>query len=155
MVKLPFGRYNQWAWLPLVLSILAMTTADAGSIYRWVDDKGRIHFTDAPPGNVGAEEVEVKVITYTAPPVISATDGPSSKQVIIYSTEWCGVCKTAKAYFRSKNIAFKEYDVEKSPKGRRDYKRLKGNGVPLILVGNQRMSGFSSSHFEAMLKAAN
>ncbi len=154
MGKLPFRRRNRWAWLALVLCIVAVTTVSAGSIYRWVDDRGRIHFTDKPPSNVGAEEMEVKVITYAAPPVVSTTNGSVSKQVIIYSTEWCGVCKKAKAYFRSKDIPFKEYDVEKSTKGRRDYKKLKGKGVPLILVGNQRMSGFSPGRFETMLKTA-
>jgi hypothetical protein len=43
---------------------------------------------------------------------------------------------------------FSEYDVDKSSKGKRDFKKLGGKGVPVILVGKQRMNGFSAGKFE-------
>jgi glutaredoxin len=59
-----------------------------------------------------------------------------------------GVCKRAKRYFKANNIPFVEYDIEKSRKAAREYKKLGGRGVPLILVGKQRMSGFSEAGFK-------
>ena len=35
------------------------------------------------------------------------------KNVVMYSSEWCGVCKKAKTYFNANDIPFREYDVEK------------------------------------------
>ena len=62
------------------------------------------------------------------------------------------MCKQAKAYLAGKGIYFSEYDVETSDIGRQEYKRLGGKGVPIILVGKQRMDGFSSSRLDEMLK---
>ena len=76
----------------------------------------------------------------------------NDRQVVMYSTTWCGVCKRAKGYFRERDIPYREYDVEKSAKGRRDYQRLKGRGVPIILVGDQRMNGFSRDRFESIYR---
>ena len=56
----------------------------------------------------------------------------------------------AKAYFKANRIPFVEYDVEKSAKGRRDYKRLRAKGVPVIVVGGKRMNGFSRSGFDQL-----
>lgn len=67
------------------------------------------------------------------------------------STTWCGVCKQARAWLSQKGIPFDEYDVERSETGKAEYRRLGGKGVPIILVGNQRMNGFSADRLAAML----
>lgn len=154
-------RYFARRWLLVFwLCTLAVLSAQAADVYKWVDDKGRTHYTDQPPVDLESEELEIRIQTITAPPVVRKFDYESifksskpakkSKKVIMYSTAWCGVCKQAKAYFKSKKIRYVEYDVEKSSKGRADFKRLNGKGVPIILVGNRRMDGFSPRRFEAM-----
>lgn len=66
----------------------------------------------------------------------------------MYSTKWCGVCKKAKAYFQANQIPFREYDIEESQRARKQFEKYNGKGVPLILVGKQKMSGFSTASFE-------
>lgn len=73
-------------------------------------------------------------------------------QVVMYSTDWCGYCKKARDYFRSQNIAFVEYDIEKNPQARRQYDALGAKGVPVILVGDKRMNGFSVSGFQGIYR---
>jgi glutaredoxin len=68
----------------------------------------------------------------------------------MYSTTWCGVCQKAKAYFNQNRISYTEYDVENSTKGKQDFQRMGGKGVPIILVGNKRMNGFSQASFEQL-----
>ena len=68
----------------------------------------------------------------------------------MYSTTWCGVCKKAKRYFKSKKIPFTEYDIEKSEQAAREFKKLRGRGVPVILVGDSRMNGFSVKNFDRL-----
>ena len=65
----------------------------------------------------------------------------------MYSTDWCGYCKQARQYFKKNKIDFVEYDIEKSRNVRRAYKKLGATGVPVILVGKQRMNGFSIAGF--------
>jgi len=143
--------------------ILLGITPVMAEIYKWTDEYGRIHFTDSPPEGSNSKPVDIGPInTYDAPSKIlidetlsRSTGLPVNKdKVIVYSTTWCGVCTTAKRWLRANKINFREYDVEKSSKGKRDYKRLKGRGVPIIMVGKQRMNGFSTSRMTQMLRNA-
>ena len=70
----------------------------------------------------------------------------------MYSANWCGVCKKARRYFEKQGIDYKEYDVETSARGKSDYKKLGAKGVPVILVGKQRMNGFSVDGFEKLYR---
>jgi glutaredoxin len=74
------------------------------------------------------------------------------KEVVIYSTSWCPACKMAKNYMDGKGISYRDVDVEKSPEGAAEYRRLGGSGaVPFIVVGDKTMTGFSAQQLEAML----
>ena len=142
-----------------LLLLLFTANSQAGGIYKWTDENGRIHFTDKPPVHEKSKEVKVKPNNYSARPIPTSTNTTSKNKiqkkkkrplkVTMYSTEWCGVCKRAKAYFKKKGIRYKEYDIEKNEKAKRDYKRLGGKGVPLIVSGKKKMSGFSPAGFEA------
>ena len=62
--------------------LLAMTTASAGEVYRWVDDKGVVHYSDGPP-NPSAKPVELpKLQTYQpTAPAASTRPEPEAKKV--------------------------------------------------------------------------
>jgi len=135
---------------------MVMTGTVYSKIYKWVDEDGKTHMSDKPPRMRDFDEIKVKVNMISSPkPSIkgdtTATDQrkpAANKKVIMYSAEWCGICKRAKRYFNANNIPFTEYDIDKSKKGRREYERLGGGGIPIILVGKQRINGFSVSSFQ-------
>ncbi|QMU61251.1 MAG: DUF4124 domain-containing protein [Gammaproteobacteria bacterium] len=132
-----------------ILIVFLPFTAYA-EIYKTVDENGRVIFTDKPTAK--AEQIEVRVNSVEGPATISSQDtGYSGKKVVMYSTAWCGVCKTAKKYMSNNGISYKEYDIEKNSNAHRKFKSLGGNGVPLIVVGKQTMSGFSAPRLESML----
>lgn len=127
----------------------------AAEVYRWVDDNGRIHFSDEKPAQQKADNLDLGDIN--AIPTVEVTAKPVQKKasdtrkpVIMYSTEWCGFCRQARQYFQQKGIPFKKYDVEKSRKGKADHKKLGGGGVPIILIGKKQMQGFSVARFEQL-----
>lgn len=125
--------------------------AQAGKVYKWTDADGRVHFSDQPVDVPNVEEVKIRSFSGAADVALEGDDF-GTREVKILTTTWCGVCKKAKAYLAGKGIYFSEYDVETSDIGRQEYKRLGGKGVPIILVGKQRMNGFSSSRLDEMLK---
>lgn len=141
--------------LPLMVALVSAGAAGAAEpIYKWYDSDGKPHFSDRPPAEVPAETVKLRINTYSSPKVRTldrsdaAADGA---QVVMYSAAWCGVCKKARAYFRDHRVRFVEFDVETSRRGQREFRKLGGRGVPVILVGNQRMDGFSAQRFEQMV----
>ena len=145
----------------LITAVLLLTTlgsASAQGIYRWVDDNGVTHFGDASQ-SPQAERIQLDTLntvgsqTGSAAPA-SQQQAPAKKQqpkIIMYSAEWCGVCKKAKAYFRQNKIQFTEYDVEKSSKGKRAYAKMKSKSVPQFVVGEEKVRGFSIGRFNKLL----
>jgi glutaredoxin len=141
----------------LLLIIGASASNATAEIFRWVDEKGKIHFTDQPPEQVQAQKIKLKINSFTSPRVSPFNFDPtlistrrSSISVVMYSTTWCGYCKKARHFFNKNKIAFEEFDVEKSSKGKNDYQALQGRGVPIILVGDRRLDGFSVDSFESL-----
>lgn len=144
-----------------LLWVLLSCSAQA-EIYKWVDANGKTHFSDKKTDADKAEQVQLKtqnVVHSEAAPksedvkeTLDAAGSPqqavsSKKKILMYSAGWCGYCKKARAYFEANNLPFKEYDVENSAKGQRDYKKLGGGGVPIIFVDKHKMVGFSEAQF--------
>lgn len=73
-----------------------------------------------------------------------------AKPVTMYATRWCGICARAREYFRQQGITFREYDIEDNPGARQRWRDMGGRGVPLIVVGDQLMMGFSAGRFNAL-----
>ena len=138
----------------LLITFLMLTPLSQAEIYKWVDDDGKVHFSDKKPINEEVESLTLKINTYTSVTYDTAAfDHGSrygSKKVVMYSAAWCGVCKKAKLFFRNNSIAYTEYDIDKNETNKRRYKRLKAKGVPVIFVGKKRMNGFSEAGFERM-----
>jgi len=136
-----------------LFALLLIASNVSSQIYTWTDKDGNIKFSDRKPQQEQTvKEVKLKINTVKVPKIHNNSSGNdyvgANNKIIMYSASWCGVCKTAKIYFNKKGIPYKEYDVETSVKGRKDFKRLGGRGVPLILIGKKRMDGFDRSFFE-------
>lgn len=75
----------------------------------------------------------------------------TKSQVILYGTTTCPFCKEARSYFKSKNIPFVDYDVDLHEQGRKNFQKLNGEAVPLILIGDRKISGFNSQAIDDAL----
>jgi len=153
----------------IFLSLLISLSFTANTeVYKWLDETGRTYFSDQPPLNQKSENIEIaEIVTYSSAFVVdndavieqrSVDDKTNTrnyrrKKVVIYSAAWCGVCTTAKNYFNKNKIPFREFDIDKSRKGKIDFKKLKARGVPVILVGKKRLNGFNISKFESIYRS--
>jgi glutaredoxin len=150
-------------WLVLLFFSICALPGAAG-VYKWTDAEGRIHYSDSAPPDQKAAQVKIKVNSITGPATVSAipsttsgatTSGPASpgakERVRVYTTSWCGYCKQVKAHLAARRVPFDEIDVETSDSGRREFASIGGRGVPVVLVGSQRMDGFGAEALDAML----
>ena len=145
----------------LLAGVLAVaSSAAAGSLYRWTDAQGTIHYTSDPPPGAAATAVPPRANSVAAPAKVRAPARPpqppaeASVPIVMYSTSWCPYCAKAREYFKSNGIAYTEYDIELSSAAHAEFKKLGGRGVPLILVGSERVDGFSELAFEFALQKA-
>ena len=142
--------------IPIGVIVLAMFSACVGAyadVYKWKDEQGRVQFGDRPPTGFSSEKIPIR--SFREPEEMTTErDMPKAAGIVMYSATWCGVCRQARAYMISKGLPFTEHDVEKSEAGRVAYKKLNGRGVPIIMVGDKRMNGFSADHLEQLMKQA-
>lgn len=161
--------------LALITLLLSCSLAQA-EMYQWVGEDGSVTFKDTPPP---ASNKRKKVKVYndsdfvSAPAQQPASEGrgdtqtsgaasqpvPAKKErfggtVEIYVTDWCGYCKQALGYMKSKGIPYVAYDIEKDSSARQRHKELGGRGVPLIIIGSNKMPGFSPAWLEHYLNVS-
>jgi len=157
--------------LTIALTILVLSTSPvSAAIYKWVDDKGNIHFTDTPP----SDSVDSQVVN-PDPNVIegygkTSERSPSDRTktlleesekatlppVEMFVTSWCGYCKKAEAWFNARSIPYVKYDIEKDQQAaRRKASLTQSRGVPFILIGDVGIPGYSEAAFEKALKQYN
>lgn len=77
-----------------------------------------------------------------------------SAPVILLSTAWCGYCKKLRASLNDWGVAFEEIDVEQSANGQRAYQMVNGRGVPILLIGDQQVHGYSPAKARELLAEA-
>jgi glutaredoxin len=77
--------------------------------------------------------------------------------VIIYKAAWCGVCRNAANYLRSRHVQFVEKDVEKEPGAsdemlkKAQAKGLRPSGVPVIDFRGELMLGFDQARLSTLI----
>ena len=137
----------------LLLGVLAMS-AEAEGVYRWTDSSGKIQFSDRPPANREAAPVRIREQSFGGAGSVARGGTSQGCRIRMFVTQSCGYCRKARAYLNARGQTFQEIDVEQDAEGRAEFRRLGGKGVPVILVGEQRMDGYGEGRLEAMLKTA-
>lgn len=149
----------------LLLVVWLMPAVAHAELYQWTDENGVKHFSNTPPTEKVESVRQMEEIVGEDNPdtdylqdaidlfkngnkeqaAVPARNAKSTSKVVMYTTPTCGYCHRAKAYFNQKGIRFTEYDVTKSKKARQAFKALNGRGVPLIVIGDQRIPGFNKA----------
>ena len=151
---------NRCAAGVLFAAFLCLPVSVGAELYKWIDADGKVHYSDSAPKDRKSKRLDLKINSISGPPVVTTLrTAPSAgtaqtQRVRLLSTTWCGYCKKAAAYLRSRGTPFEELDVEKSSQGKREYDALGGRGVPIVLVGDRRMDGYDQTTLAAMLEGA-
>lgn len=78
----------------------------------------------------------------------------SNPDAVMLGAWWCPYCAQARRYFHNNEISYCEYDIERSERGKQLYKDAGGGGIPVIIIGRYRMSGYDPDTIERALKLA-
>lgn len=75
--------------------------------------------------------------------------------VELYGTSWCGFCKKARAFLKSKNVTYTDFDVEKNPDAYDRFRQIsKSGGVPVLVVGEYYVPGYQEDAYLKALEAS-
>jgi glutaredoxin-like YruB-family protein len=73
--------------------------------------------------------------------------------VAVYTTSWCAYCRVVKEYLKSRNVAFREVDVEHDQGAASALVEKTGQaGVPVIEIGNETIIGFNRQAIDGALR---
>jgi len=72
--------------------------------------------------------------------------------VIMLGAWWCSYCSKARKYLQQNEISYCEYDMERSEEGKRLYKEVNGQAIPILLIGDYQVNGFNEYSIEKALE---
>ena len=124
-------------------------------VYRWLDEKGRLHAGDTPPPS--AREVEkVRVAPTPTEPVepYALQIARKNNPVTLYSTPKCPLCDRARELLKARGVPFSEKSVVTDQQVEELERVVGRNALPSLVVGTKIQDGFAESLYEAMLDGA-
>ncbi len=142
----------------VLLLLLFFPLLALAQLYRWVDDKGNVHFSDRAPVS-GAKDLQKTPMP--AAPASSAALPYALQQAVgnfpvtLYTSEICReTCSRARALLDKRGVPYNEVTVT-DESDLAQLKKLSGDSVvPVLTVGNEVHKGFESGAYNTALDNA-
>lgn len=145
-------------WL---LAGLAVLHAQAGELYRWVDDAGKVHYGDAQARDAAKNVAESDMVRLSSKPA-SGEELPYQTQqarnkfpVTLYVSDNCGApCTSARALLNKRGIPYTE-KLLNTKAAIDEFRKLSGSDdAPTLAVGNTYLKGYLADAWQNELDVA-
>lgn len=136
-------------------------SAPTSGEYKYIDERGRVQLAarleDIP------ESQRSTASRIGSPAAAARSRAPADDvravndvDVTIFTTSSCGYCRAAMAHFDKLGLDYTNRDVEQDEEARAEYLELTGGrrGVPVIVVGESWIQGWSRPEFDRLLASA-
>lgn len=137
--------------------MLLLSVVQAGSLYRWVDKDGKVHYGDQPAEDA-VKPVQKKYSDHDAGEVDLPYAARKAKQefpVILYVSSNCGaICVQARAMLNKRGVPFVEKDVATKEEIDTLKKVSGGTAIPTLTVGRTPLVGFEAGQWNGELDIA-
>jgi len=143
--------------LAAVCLALASTPLAAAQLYQWKDAQGRMQYSDQPPPpsvkNAQQKSFKGSVIEGGEPYAVRVA---REKHPITLYTSACGTaCDQARQLLVERGVPFSSKDLQASEEARNEVQKLTGKlNVPVLLVGSDKLEGFTAGQWQAALDRA-
>jgi glutaredoxin len=140
----------------LMLCIIIAASANAESLYRWVDKDGKVHYGDRPAED--AVKAEQKRFSATGGDVDLPYNVRKARQdfpVTLYVSQKCGdYCVQARTFLNKRGIPFSEKNLSTQEDLDAFKTQFGGNSVPSLTVGKTLLSGYEAGQWNNELDIA-
>ena len=160
----PYAVYNHqsavdhpWKWAMVHGAFVLAASAASAQIYRWTDEKGKVHITDTPPPP-GAKNVQ-KHRPASAPQAVDSDPyvlqlARKNAPITLYSTPGCEPCSAARKLLNARGVPFKEVSVVDGKQIEELKAAVGSNAVPSLIDGGtvQRLVGSGLQFFDLAVR---
>ena len=129
-----------------------------GTAYKWVDENGKVHYSDQPPP-AGAKKIEQKKVggnvveTNELPYALRET--VNKYPVTLYATDCGEACDKARELLKTRGIPYTEKNPELKEASDELEKASGSRRIPVLQVGQGKvLQGFEQSQWDRELDAA-
>jgi len=146
------GTLLMAAWLAAASMPLA-----AAQLYQWKDAQGRTVYSDqAPPPSVrNAQQRSFKGSFIEGSESYAARIAREKNPVTLYANACGAPCDDARRLLVERGIPFSSKDPQANPEAQAELKKLTGQlRVPVLVVGSDKIDGFETGQWQAMLDKA-
>lgn len=140
------------------LLLLCAAAAQAQTLYRWTDEKGKVQITDTPPpaSAKGVQKSQASATAERAEQVPFETSRAMQDfPVTLYTFVDCEqLCTRARDALNKRGVPFKEIQIH-TREGVEELKASSGSTeAPTLFVGRSVQKGFDQAAYDALLDAA-
>ncbi|MEW6164082.1 MAG: DUF4124 domain-containing protein [Pseudomonadota bacterium] len=144
----------------LLLALACAGLVQAQTMYRWVDQDGKVHYGDRPPQSGKAADVQER--KYSAPTADRQTpatlrQAAESYPVTLYVAANCTTaCADGRNFLNKRGIPFSEKTLSSNEEIAALREKLGGGEtvVPVLQVGEKTSRGYLESAWAGLLDAA-
>jgi glutaredoxin len=143
----------------VAFSILILSASAArAELYRWTDEKGRVHVTDTPPP-ASARSVErqkpIANVGQGGQLPYGLAEAMKNFPVVLYTSPNCKEgCELARSALNSRGVPFREVQVWDEQTNEALKKATGASQVPTLMVGRSVHQGFEQGAYDALLDSA-
>jgi glutaredoxin len=141
----------------LILLVLLAAQAALAQQYRWVDEKGRVHYSDTPPPPTAksAQKKNLKANSIGSQPNFELSQAMKSAPVTLYSHPDCkDLCDMAREVLNKRGVPFTEVSATDEAKLEQLRRVSGGMKVPVLVVGRQVETNVSAEAYNQALDLA-
>ncbi|HZK32986.1 MAG TPA: glutaredoxin family protein [Tissierellaceae bacterium] len=71
--------------------------------------------------------------------------------VIVYTSNTCPYCTSAKEYLNEKGVEYTEKNVQTEPESRKELMAMGHMGVPVVVIDGEEIVGFDKAKMDSLL----
>ena len=140
----------------VLIALFLCTSVTQAQVYRWVDEDGRVRYSDTPPPASAKGVQKKQYSTGAGDPGLSYATQRAMREhpVVLYTAPECGqICADGKALLDKRGIPYREV-VVRSNEQIAELRKLAGSQVPALIVGAQAVSGYEAAAWTSALDRA-
>ncbi len=140
-----------------VCMALASAPLAASQLYQWKDAQGRTVYSDQPPPPSirNSQQKSFKGSFIEIGESYTVKSAREKNPVTLYASACGAPCDQARQLLTERGIPFSSKDPQASPEAQAELQKLTGQlRVPVLVVGSDKIDGFETGQWQAMLDKA-